>query len=62
MKYTIKRDAERYGNNTGGSKHFPDEFTIEGVTEEQADEICYALSWSYDAGLDDQYYVMELRK
>lgn len=55
--FTIEHDTKRYGDSTGGLKHFGPRIVVSGVTAEQAEAIADAMSGCFDAGLTDQYVI-----
>lgn len=69
MRFKIIRDDDRYNRNSivgvnttrlaGGE--FPAEFYVEGLTEDQAEDICWLLSYSKDPGCDDLFYAEEVK-
>lgn len=54
MTFTIKKNTDRYGEI---DRNLPDEFTVEGLTEKQADEIADRLT-NRNAGCDYAWYVV----
>ena len=54
--YTIVRDSERYSDT--GSKDWPNEFTVTGLTLDQAESLAAGMSFDY-AGCTDLFMVRE---
>lgn len=63
--HTILRDLDRYGYKPIGQvrrqpgDEFPPIVLVPDSTCEQAEKLANAMSWHYDAGLDQLFYVDE---
>lgn len=55
MKFTIRKNIARYGDI---DPTMPEEFTVEGMTMDQAEDLASDLSFR-NAGCTDSYYVLE---
>lgn len=58
MTFTITKDRARYKDSDAFTA-FPDVIKCEG-TLQQAENLAYALSHYYDAGLDEQFVVTQV--
>lgn len=57
MTFTIKKNSKRYGDIDG---ELPEEFTVDGLTEQQADTVAERLT-NHNPGCDYAWYVVGSR-